>query len=82
MRDNFVKLIWNNPIKIYQNMFRRYYDTTEFDFSELDTSLVTNMFIFFWYFTGYKNTVKLEIVRKFFFEIYTCFRKIRTIFGF
>ena len=47
MRDNFVKLIWNNPIKIYQNMFRRYYDITEFDFSELDTSLVTNMFILF-----------------------------------
>ena len=47
MRDNFIELIWNNPIKNCRKMFRRCYDITEFDFSELDTSLVTKMFIFF-----------------------------------
>ena len=43
MRD-ILELIWNNPIKIVEKCLE---DITEFDFSELDTSLVTNMFIFF-----------------------------------
>ena len=46
---NFVELIWNNNINNCENMFRRCYDITEFDFSNFETSEVTTMWCMFLY---------------------------------
>ena len=46
--DNFVELIWNKNINNTWNMFRLSYNITEFDFSNFDTSEITNMGGMFW----------------------------------
>ena len=45
--DNYIELIWNNSINNCRNMFRNCKDITEIDFSEFDTSFVTDMFCIF-----------------------------------
>ena len=47
-KDNIVKLIWNNRINSCLHMFMECEDITEIDFSNFDTSMVTNMASMFW----------------------------------
>ena len=50
--DNFVELIWNNSVTNCRNMFRRCTDIYEFNFSEFETSQVTDMWCMFYWCTS------------------------------
>ena len=58
LTENYVELIWNKEINNAKNMFRSCSDIIEFNFSNFDTSLITNMMGMF---CGCNSLISLDL---------------------